>query len=110
MNTIRKFAATACAAAFALAVTGPARAEPSDNDRFIDAMQLYHDCHYSAAYGRLARLADGGHTEAARIALLMVRLAPQLYRNEWSATPHQIHHWIEIARIDQEFFVADSGD
>ena len=89
MNLLRKFATTACAAAFALAVAGLSRADPTDDDRFVGAMQLYHDCHYSAAYGRLAQLADNGHTEAARIALLMVRLGLQLYRNDWWATPNQ---------------------
>ena len=110
MNLLRKFAPTAFAAAFALTVAGPSRAAPTDDDRFVGAMQLYHDCHYSAAYGRLAQLADGGHPEAARIALLMVRLGPQLYRNEWSATQNQIHHWIETARINPQFFVADGDD
>jgi len=110
MNLLRKLATTAFAAAFALTVAGPSRADPTDDDRFVGAMQLYHDCHYSAAYGRLAQLADGGHAEAARIALLMVRLGPQLYHNEWSATRNQIEHWIETSRVDQQIFVADGGD
>ena len=97
MNLSLKFGTTACATAFALAIAGPARADRTDDDRFVGALQLYQACYYSAAYGRLAQLADGGHVEAARIALLMVRLGPQLYHTEWSATPDQIHHWIETA-------------
>jgi len=109
MNLLRKFARTLCVAGFALAAATSATAA-TDDERFIAAMQLYDDCHYSVAYGRLVELADGGHAEAARIALLMVRFGPQLYGSQWSASANQIERWIQLASRNQPAFVADGGD
>lgn len=103
--------AAAMAAVMALAAFTPltARAAPGD-DRFVAAMRLYHDDRYAAAYGRLIELADEGHAEAARIALLMLRFGPTLYRSQWSATQEQIQHWLALASRRQATLVADAGD
>ena len=82
MDLLRKFVRTVCVAVLALAATTSAIAA-TDDEGFAAALQLYHDGHYSAAYGRLVALADRRHVDAARIALLMVRFGPQLYNRQW---------------------------
>lgn len=109
MKPNRKLAAMLCVTVVALASAMPAIAA-SDDERFAAAMQLYHDGRYSAAYGHLAKLADGGHREAARIALLMVRFGPQLYSAQWSASRYQIALWAGLAGAKQPSIVADGGD
>lgn len=109
MSLLRKFVRTLCIAGLAVAATTSAIAA-GDDERFVAALQLYHDGHYSAAYGRLVALADGGHADAARIALLMVRFGPQLYDGQWSASASQIELWIALASRNPLHFVADGGD
>ena len=101
-----------CAAAVAActAVTAPPASAAPGDDRFVAAMRLYHDDRYAAAYGRLMELADEGHAEAARIALLMLRFGPTLYRSPWSASQEQILHWLALASRRQPVVVADAGD
>lgn len=103
--------AAAMAAFMTIAALAPfsASAAPGD-DRFVAAMRLYHDDRYAAAYGRLLELADEGHAEAARIALLMLRFGPTLYRSQWSASQEQIQHWLALASRRQPVVVADAGD
>jgi hypothetical protein len=60
---------------------------------FADALQLYRHGRFSAAYGRFAQLADTGHVESARIALVMLRHGPDLYDADWTATPAQLAAW-----------------
>ena len=96
MFTLRKIAVGLCIASFATMTATSATAATIDDD-FDAAMQSYDDCHYSIAYDRLAVLADGGHAEAARIALLMVRYGPQLYGGQWSASTYQIENWTRLA-------------
>jgi hypothetical protein len=109
MNLLREFARTLCVASLAVTATTSAIAA-ADDERFVVALQLYHDGHYSAAYGRLVALADGGHADAARIALLMVRFGRRLYDCEWSASASQIEYWIALASRNLLPFVADGGD
>jgi hypothetical protein len=96
MVTRRQLAAALRVASLATLIATSA-VEAAEDDGFGAAMQNYDECHYSIAYDRLAVLADGGHAEAARIALLMVRYGPQLYGGQWSASPYQIEHWIRLA-------------
>ena len=101
----------ACLAFTALTAFGAAPAQASSGDeRFITAMKLYHDDRYAAAFGRMVDLADAGHTEAARMALMMLRLGPALYRNQWSASQDQIQHWLALASRRQAPLVADGAD
>lgn len=87
----------------------PAQAGAGD-ERFIAAMRLYHEDRYAAAYGRMVELADEGHAEAARVALMMLRLGPRLYRSQWSASQDQIQHWQALASRRQVPFAADGAD
>lgn len=109
MTPLRQLTKVLCIAGFATLAATSATAAP-DDDQFVVAMQIYNDCHYPIAYARLSGLADSGHAEAARIALLMVRYGPQLYGSEWSASPRQIDNWIRLASIEQSYFVAAGGD
>ena len=96
-------------ALLAAALAAPACAATVE-DPFVAAMRLYHDDRYAAAYGRLADLADSGHAEAARVALLMLRHGPALYRSHWSATREQVQHWLDLASQRQRVLVADGAD
>ena len=115
-STTRRLALGRTALAAVAAVTAvtalagvPARAARGD-ERFIAAMRLYHENRYAAAYGRLMELADAGHTDAARMALLMLRYGPTLYRNQWSASQDQIQYWLALASQRQAALVADGAD
>ena len=57
------------------------------------AMQSFREQRYSAAYGRLAQLADAGHAPSAQLALVMYRNGPALFGNAWSAAPSQLRMW-----------------
>ena len=96
MFTLRQVAVGLCIAGLAT-LTATSATAAADDDGFGAAMQNYDDCHYAIAYDRLAVLADGGHAEAARIALLMVRYGPELYGDRWSASPYRIKHWMQLA-------------
>jgi hypothetical protein len=61
--------------------------------RFREAMRLHKLGRWSAAYGRLAALADEGHAPSARVALAMLRNGPGVYGTDWTATPRQVAAW-----------------
>jgi hypothetical protein len=106
MKPKRKFAQTLCIALLAGLATTSATAAV-DDEAFDAALELYHVGHYSSAYGRLAALADEGHAEAARIALLMFRYGPQLYGSAWSASPDQVERWSRLASVKPPNMVAE---
>ncbi len=89
-----------------------ARAQPATNqaEAFSVAMDLYRDCHWSAAYGRFARLADTGHGESARIVLLMLQHGPRLYGTQWSASAAQIERWSAWGALTMPRINAEPGD
>lgn len=97
------------AAALAAALAAPAGAANVDQ-RFIAAMQLYHGGRFAAAYGRLIELADAGHADAARMALLMLRHGPVLHLGQWSASRGQIRRWLDLASQRQPAPAAEAGD
>lgn len=109
MSAPMSIARALCIASFAALAAMPTSAA-TDVDRFDEAMRLYHDSHYGAAYEHLAELADGGHAESARIALLMRRFGPSLYRSHWSATALQVQRWLQVASRSQPVFVAAGAD
>lgn len=109
MSTLRQFTTVMCIASFAT-LPGTSAIASADDDGFVAAMQIYRDGHYPNAYGRLAVLAEGGHAEAARIALPMVRNGPQLYGSDWPASTHQIERRSELASIRQPYFAPTGGD
>jgi len=92
------------------AQSGAPPAAASVDQRFSAAMELYHQARYAAAYGRLIQLADDGHAKAARVALLMLRHGPALYRSQWTATPQQMRDWLDLASSRQSTLLADAGD
>lgn len=78
--------------------------------RFSEALDLYSVGKWSGAYGRFAALADQGHAESARIALLMLRYGSQLYGHGWGASQPQINQWMKLAIQRMEELKAESGD
>ena len=93
----RGIAALSLSLATLLLAPGVGRAEAPTSDAtghpFDQAMAAYGEQRFAAAYGRLIRLADRGHAEAARIAWFMHRHARSLYGNDWDATPEQLQRW-----------------
>ena len=57
------------------------------------ALQSFRERRYSAAYGRLAQLADAGHVPSAQLALVMYRNGPTLFDSVWFAAPSQLRRW-----------------
>lgn len=78
--------------------------------QFNEAMDLYSMGRWSAAYARFAELADQGHAEAARIALLMLRYGSRLYGRDWGASQPQINQWMTLAVQRMETIKAEAGD
>lgn len=65
--------------------------------QFEAALLSFRTQRYSAAYGRLMRLADAGHTPSAQLALVMFRYSRTLFDAEWDATPEQLRRWQALA-------------
>lgn len=93
----------------AAAATSSVDAARSDA-QFNEAMDLHSLGKWAAAYGRFAALADQGHAEAARIALLMFRHGSKLYGHNWGASQPQINQWMKLALQRMEELKAESGD
>ena len=70
------------------------------------ALQSFREQRYSAAYGRLAQLADAGHVPSAQLALVMYRNGPTLFDSNWFAAPSQLRRWNALV-IDS---ASSSGD
>lgn len=70
-------------------------AEECANEAFISAVRLYEGCHWEFAFERLARLADQGHTPAAKLALLMMRYGATLYGTSFDARLEQVARWAQ---------------
>lgn len=83
-----------------LACVGPVAASssppPASAEAFEDALRLYTQGSWSAAYRRFAGLADQGDAEAARIALLMLHYGTKLYGHTWGASQAQRDQWIAL--------------
>lgn len=99
--------ATACGAGHAQAAgTAAAAVRPyaaaSDevplDPAFAHALASLRQGRTSEAYGRLLRLADGGHADAAGVALVMLRHGSALYGTEWTAAPSQVAAWERTVR------------
>ena len=81
-----------------------------DQAAYTDAIGLFRQQRYAAAYGRFSRLADLGHVESARFALLMYTNGAALFANDWFAAPNQQRHWhaLVAAAEQQPYIVADT--
>lgn len=106
-----RFQLRIAAAALALGFIGAASASPADDAvQYAYATSLYQQARWAGAFGRFAALADRGHPDAARIALIMLRYGRELYRTEWSATDAQVARWVDAANRGVSFQVGRSGD
>lgn len=106
---LTRLVATLAAALFgAIASAGAGGASPEQ--AFDDALALYRQGSWSGAYGRLCALADKGHAEAARMALLMLRHGSKMHGNDWGASQAQIRRWTALARSPMPPLVAMAGD
>lgn len=85
-----------CLLGSATAATAADAAKPET--AFTEAMTQYKQGKWPAAYGRFAELADQGHPEAARIALIMLRHGVSMYGSDWGASQPQIEQWTKLAR------------
>lgn len=63
---------------------------------FDQALVHYEIGHYADAYRTLARLADSGHADAARIALQMWRHGRALYFMSFDASADQVERWAKL--------------
>lgn len=93
----------------ATAATPPMDVTSSDV-ALSDAMEQYKQGRWSAAYGRFVALADQGHAEAARIALLMLRHGAKMYGHDWSASQPQMDEWMKLALQPTKTLESKSGD
>ena len=64
---------------------------------FARAMADYERQHFAAAYQAFWLLADQGHPDAARIALLMAAHGPRLYGQRFSIGEVQRDRWLAAA-------------
>lgn len=86
-----------CAAALALSGTSQAQSLASPSARFERAMTDYEHHDFAAAYQALWKLADQGHPEAARIALLMAAHGQRLYGQRFAIGAVQRERWLAAA-------------
>jgi hypothetical protein len=109
MNTLHRLAALALlTAGLATGAAAPAMAQANETPRHIAAaptdpgeaarqfeaaMEAYERNHWLEAFTALARLADHGHAEAARIASLMQRHGTALYGMHFATAPGQLQRW-----------------
>jgi hypothetical protein len=64
---------------------------------FDVAMDAYAHQRFRDAFDGLARLADEGHADAARIALLMVAHGPRLFSQRFHIPTAQRQQWLDLA-------------
>ena len=98
LSTTRLSRLKPCIAAFALCsamASGQAQPVPDAQmeREFEAAMQAYERNHWQDAFDALAKLADKGHSEATRVALLMHRFGPVLYGSTFVVSRRQEDLW-----------------
>ena len=79
------------------ALSVQAAAAESDAERFDRAVAAYEASHWPEAFAAFAELAGRGHADAARIATLMWRHGPALYRVSFRAREEQLNRWLDVA-------------
>ena len=81
------------------------------HERLYDmALSDYQIGKFASAYGRFMYLADQGHADSTRIALLMLRYGKELYGSEWTAAQSQIDSWCKRVEGVKMALKAESGD
>lgn len=81
--------------ALVAALAGPAGAVETtpEQQRYDAARDEYEIGHFQVAFAEFAALADGGHCEAARMALQMVRHGKSLYAAEFRVPLERVQRW-----------------
>jgi hypothetical protein len=79
--------------AAAVAAEAASRSPQLQRERHAEALRLFREQRYAAAYGRLAAMADSGHLPSAQLALVMHDQGRALFGSDWSATPDQRRRW-----------------
>jgi hypothetical protein len=64
---------------------------------FDEALAHYEQQRFAAAFAELSRLADGGHAEAARVAVLMSAHGPRLYGQAFAVERARLARWLDLA-------------
>lgn len=90
------------AALVAWAATQAGAAEPDPDPRYEAARAEYDNGHYRQAFEGFARLADGGHCQAARTARQMLRFGPGLYGLVFSVPPERLAQWPRPAACEAQ--------
>ena len=99
-----------CIGTVLIAFAASAANARGDQADFENAIALYRSGKWAGAYGRFCSLADAGHSEAARIALFMLRYGTPLYGSGWTASESQINGWILLISRNPVPLVASGGD
>ncbi|MES2958755.1 MAG: hypothetical protein V4792_11235 [Pseudomonadota bacterium] len=84
----------ACSASHAQPIIDPVETRAA---LFAHALRDYERQHFDAAFRALSGLADQGHAEAARIALLMSAHGPRLYGLRFAVDEPQRERWLQVA-------------
>lgn len=77
------------------AATG--RRNRASEDRFDDAFALFELGRWPQAFELLGDLADGGHPQAARLALLMARRGSALFGGHYGASAERRRRWAQFS-------------
>jgi hypothetical protein len=76
------------------ALASPQAQRRAELDRRFLAARAEHEAgRHVEAFAALSSLADEGHCESARLALLLVHAGPQAYLTSFRAGPKQLTHW-----------------
>lgn len=88
--------AVACSMLAGLTLVAP-NAKDQATDPFGEAMQAYSMQRFRLAFDGLARLADAGDGNAARIALMMVAHGPRLFGERFDIASQRRTRWLDLA-------------
>ena len=66
---------------------------------FGSAIGSFRQGQLADAYGRFIRLADLGHADSARYALLMCEHGLGLFGRDWDCAPHSVEAWVRVAGV-----------
>lgn len=75
----------------------PAGTARADDDRFEHALALMQDSCWRDAFDALAELADEGHAQAARLALLLVQRGARLFGGSYPASGSRREAWMRAS-------------
>jgi hypothetical protein len=81
----------------ALLMSTPLPGQASTESAFSCAMDQFGSMRFAAAFEALAPLADAGHAEAARIALLMRAHGPRLFGQRFEVDAPRRERWLDAA-------------